>query len=67
LAWCFHAVGWVEFANGSPRDGSQAFNANLTAWRALVDFSGAFSNGFGVMRAIRVSAARALRLRQCGQ
>lgn len=67
LAWRLHAVGRVELANGSPRDGSKPFNAHLTAWWTLVDFSNAFCNGFGVVRAIRVTATRALRLRQCGQ
>ena len=67
LAWSLYAVGRVEFANGSPRDGGQAFNAILTTRRTLVDFSGAFCNGFGVMRAIWVPATRTLRLRQCGQ
>lgn len=67
LAWRLLAVGRVEFANGPPRDGGQALNAILSTGRALVDFSGAFCNGVGVMRAIRVAATRALRLWQCGQ
>ena len=67
LAWRLCAVCGVQWANRSTRDGCEPFNARLTAWRALVDIGGFFSNRFGVMRTIRVPAARALRLRQCGQ
>ena len=61
------AVYGVQWANRATRDGCEPFNARLTAWRTLVDIGGFFSNRFGVMRTIGVPAARALRLRQCGQ
>jgi hypothetical protein len=67
VAWRLCAVCGVQWANRATRDGREPFNARLTAWRTLVDIGGFFSNRFGVMRTIRVPAARALRLRQCGQ
>jgi len=67
VAWRFCAVCGVQWDNRAARDGCEPFNARLTAGGALVDFSSTFCNRFGVMRTIRVTAARALRLRQCGQ
>ena len=67
VAWRLCAVCGVQWAKRATRDGCEPFNASLTAWRTLVDIGGFFSNRFGVMRTIRVPAARALRLRQCCQ
>jgi hypothetical protein len=66
VAWRLCAVCGVQWANRATRDGREPFNARLTAWRTLVDIGGFFSNRFGVMRTIRVPAARALVSRDTG-
>ena len=61
----FQAVGGVQAQGGLARDGSQPGNAFRAARRALVDGRALLGNRLGVGQAVRVAAARALRLRQC--
>lgn len=63
-ARCFQAVQRVEFDTSLARDGRKPPYAFSAAGWTLVDRSFAISNGVGIGRAIRVSATRALRLRQ---
>ena len=60
----FCAIGRVECHDGLPCDGCKPANALAAARRALVDGCAVLRNGAGVGSAVRVAAARALRLRQ---
>ena len=63
-AGAFGAVSRIQGGNGRAGDGRQSLDAFLASWRALVDRGRIISDGVRVGRAIRVAAARALRLRQ---
>ena len=64
-AWPFNAMGGVQRYKWLPSDCRQPLDAFCAARRALVDSRLALGDCLSVPGAIRVAAARALRLRQC--
>ena len=64
--WCLFAAVRIEWQHRTIEQGGERLNTRRPAWRAAIDVGLAAGNGFGVWRARRITATRALRLRQQG-
>ena len=61
-----HAVSWIEWLGREMQQSGQRLQGDIAAWRTLIDAGGAVGERFGIGPTARITALRALRLRQPG-